>query len=320
VDRIVHGSDDAPDPGFAQIEESRTRLGPLSADLAVAIGTDAASAARLRAACGELGALLRARARQSREPLHRRNTGSVHVTLEALEARIGRLVLPAPHQPNLTIVLPATADAARTQAVLRALLPGLKAAACELLLTGASDDVTHRLLPALVENLRYVPGPHAERDAARLARGAHIAFLAPADADMRSAGLLALATALARYPGHVLLGDDCLAAIRRGPGLPDAAASWPVIAGQAWLPLRIALPRALYGELGQLDANLSGNPALQSADLFLRARLYGADLAVWTPPIMAATPAGPAHGARAAMASAAFHANWPGQSRDRISA
>ena len=172
------------------------------------------------------------------------------------------------------------------------------------------------LLPALARNLVYLraASPEAIADslaeAARSARGTVVAVLDAEPREPSASALLALARHSAGAPGTVLLGATALAACRRVDALDTTPPDCPA---PGRLGLRIALAGDLLVRAGGLEAAMVDGAALESADLWLRCGLLGADALAWREP--ARTP-GEEPTRRvlpqtALRALAAFRQRWP---------
>ncbi len=243
----------------------------------------ASKADRMRGAFGQLAALLAARAQAGDKtvPL------APAIALDGLRRVAGLLDLPLIGAPALSLVMPAGRDAAATLRRIAALVPTLAEAAAEIVLIDDGADPATALLPALAPNLVYlraggpdqVAGTLAE--AARGARGTVVALLEAEPRQPSATALLALAHATTGAPRTVLLGATALAACRRVDALDATPPDRPA---PGRLGLRIALPGDLLVQAGGLEPDMVDGAALESADLWLRCRLLGADALAWREP------------------------------------
>jgi hypothetical protein len=278
--------------------------------------TGMSKAEQLRDTFGQLAALLAARAgaRDDTAPL------APAIVLDRLRRRAGRLDLPLIGAPALSLVMPAGRDAAATLRRLAALAPALRPAEAEIVLVDDGADPAAALLPALAPNLVYLRAASPERSAEALAeaaggaRGTAVAVLEAEPPAPSATALLALARRTAAAPRTVLLGAAALAACNRVAALD---ASPPECPAPGRLGLRIALSGELLVRAGGLEPAMMDGAALESADLWLRCRLLGADALVWREP--AGRP-GDAPARRVAPQTAqraleAFRQRWPAAGR-----
>jgi hypothetical protein len=298
----------------AAAEQMQELWAGLEALLAGRAGTSKAD--QMRTAFGQLAALLAARAlaRDKTAPL------APAIALDGLSRVAGLLDLPLIGAPALSLVMPAGRNAVATLRRIAALAPALTAAEAEIVLIDDGADPATALLPALAPNLVYLRahGPDQIADtlaeAARSARGTVVAVLEAEPRQPSATALLALAHATGGAPRTVLLGATALAACRRVEALDAAPPDCPA---PGRLGLRIALPGDLLVRAGGLEPAMMDGAALESADLWLRCRLLGADALAWREP--AGSPGEePTRGAppqAAIRALAAFRHRWPAPGR-----
>jgi hypothetical protein len=295
------------------IESASVRVRELWAGLEPLLANRSATskASRVRATLQQLSALLatRARTRGAAVPC------VAGVTLERLWHAAGRLDLPLLARPSLSVIMPAGLDVHATLRRVRALAPALRPAQAEIVLVDDGADPATALVPALAPNLVYVraAGPdevaRSFAEAARIARGACIAMLEPEPAEPSATALLAVARHTAGSPRTVLLGGAALAACARLDALDSMPPDSPA---PARLGLRIALARDLLVRAGGLEPTMMDGAALESADLWLRCRLLGADALAWREPARSPGEQAPhrTHPQAALRALAAFRRRW----------
>jgi len=272
----------------------------------------AGKAEQVRAAFGQLAALLAAKVRAGGETVRL----APAVALEGMRRVAGALDLPLIGRPALSLVMPAWPDAPAALRRLAALAPALAEAEAEVLLIDDGTDPATALVPALVPNLAYLRAGSPDRvadslaEAARMARGAVVAVLEAQPRQPSASALLALARSTAGAPRTVLLGATALAACRRVDVLD---ADPPDCAAPGRLGLRIALARDLLVRAGGLEAAMVDGAALESADLWLRCQLLGADGLAWREPAASPGELAPrrVHTPTALNALAAFRHRWP---------
>jgi hypothetical protein len=267
---------------------------------------------QLRDAFGQLSALLTARVRAGDEtvPL------APAVALDGLRRVAGPLDVPLIGRPALSLVMPSGPDAPATLRRVAALIPALAAAEAEIVLIDDGADPGTALIPALAPNLVYLRAGSPDQvadilsEATRIVRGAVIAVLEAEPREPSATALRTLAHCTAGAPRTVLLGATALAALRRVDACDVTPPDCPA---PGRLGLRIALAGDLLVRAGGLEAAMADGAALESADLWLRCRLLGADALAWREP--AGSPgeavARRVHPQTALRALAAFRHRWP---------
>jgi len=281
----------------------------------------ASKADQLRGAFRQLAALLaaRARVRDGTAPL------APAVALDSLRRVAGRLDLPLIGAPAFSLVMPAGRDATATLRRIAALAPALTEAKAEIVLIDDGADPATALLPALAPNLVYLRAGSPDQvadtlaEAARTARGTVVAVLDAEPREPSATAVLALAQATAAAPRTVVLGATALAACRRVDAL-DAPP--PPCPAPGRLGLRIALARDLLVRAGGIEPAMVDGAALESAELWLRCRLLGADARAWREPAGSPgeAPAPRVPQQTALRALAAFRHRWPALGRSGLPA
>lgn len=225
-----------------------------------------------------------------------------------------RLVLPDHTRPAFSLVLP-VGRAAAALCQIKALAPALALAGAEIIAVDPGNDPFAALLPARVQNLRYLRdgnaagAAQAANLAAAHARGRWLLMLGDCPEAPSAAALLALARIAAAHPDALLLGVSAQAAVERvgAPAATQAAA----LPGR--LGVSFCVARAVWDELGPLEPGLRDGAALECADLAFRARLLGVPVVAVLEP--ASRPAPPPASAAPSptqirRALAAFHDRW----------
>jgi hypothetical protein len=291
-------------PGAKRLDEMSEAVDELWFRLEAARAlVDAPSAVtRLR---GSLGVL-------ARRLSNRRGIGDPpRVAAAIIAAKRPPILLPELVAPTLTVVLRAT-DAEATWRCLAALAPAAARAGAEFIVVDPGADPEAALLPARVENLRYVRDTvattlaAAANFAAASARGTSLVLLDGTAPTPSAAALLTLARLMSMGAPAVLLGSGPCATLARLGEIPP-----PEVARlDRRLGLVACVSRTLWPDIGPFDPALTDGTGLECADLALRARLLGLDVRGLAEPHGNGMPAVPMAPAEMRRAVALFAARW----------